>query len=105
MRRRDFAFLIGAATIAPRTLFAQMATRPPVVGSLWFGTKEAPLIVRYLGQFLAGMRDLATPRVRTSRRFLVLLTFTRTAWPNSPWNWFNSNRTLSLPPRSSTPFR
>jgi putative tryptophan/tyrosine transport system substrate-binding protein len=58
MRRRDFAILLSAATIAPRVLFAQTTTRPPVVGSLWFGTKEAPLIVRYLGQFLAGMREL-----------------------------------------------
>ena len=44
--------------MAPRALFAQTTTRPPVVGSLWFGTKEAPLIIRYLGQFLAGMREL-----------------------------------------------
>jgi hypothetical protein len=40
MRRRDFAFLVGAATMAPRALFAQTTTRPPVVGSLWFNTNR-----------------------------------------------------------------
>ena len=44
--------------MAPRVLFAQTTARPPVVGSLWFGAKDAPLIVKYLGQFLAGMREL-----------------------------------------------
>jgi len=44
--------------VAPRVLFAQTTARPPVVGSLWFGAKDAPLIVKYLGQFLAGMREL-----------------------------------------------
>ena len=58
MRRRDFAFLVCAATMAPRVLFAQATTRPPVVGSLWFNTKDAPLPVGYRGQFLAGMREL-----------------------------------------------
>jgi len=58
MRRRDFAFLISAATMAPRVLFAQATTRAPVVGSLWFSAKDAPLTVRYLGQVLTGMREL-----------------------------------------------
>jgi len=44
--------------VAPRVLFAQTTARLPVVGSLWFGAKDAPLIVKYLGQFLAGMREL-----------------------------------------------
>jgi putative tryptophan/tyrosine transport system substrate-binding protein len=58
MRRRDFAFFVSAATMAPRVLIAQTAARLPVVGTLWYGTKDAPLIVKYLGQFLAGMREL-----------------------------------------------
>jgi putative tryptophan/tyrosine transport system substrate-binding protein len=44
--------------MAPRTLFAQPASGLPVVGSLLFGTKDAPSVVRHLGQFLAGMREL-----------------------------------------------
>jgi putative tryptophan/tyrosine transport system substrate-binding protein len=58
MRRRDFAFLVSAATIAPRAVFAQATSRRFLVGWLSFPTKDAPLFVRYLGQFLTGMREL-----------------------------------------------
>jgi len=58
MRRRDFAFLVCAATMTSRVLLAQATTRQFRVGSLWFATKDAPLTVRYLGQVLTGMREL-----------------------------------------------
>jgi putative tryptophan/tyrosine transport system substrate-binding protein len=58
MRRRDFALIVCAVTMAPHALFAQTTTRPPVVGSLWLNTKDAPLLLGYRGQFLAGMREL-----------------------------------------------
>jgi putative tryptophan/tyrosine transport system substrate-binding protein len=58
MRRRDFAFLICAATMAPRTLFAQATGKQFRVGSLFLGGKDAPQPVKYLGQFLSGMGEL-----------------------------------------------
>jgi putative tryptophan/tyrosine transport system substrate-binding protein len=58
MRRRDFAFLVCAATMAPRVLFAQTTFRPPVVGWLGFATKDAPLSAEFWGQFLSGMGEL-----------------------------------------------
>jgi putative tryptophan/tyrosine transport system substrate-binding protein len=58
MRRRDFALLICAATIAPRALIAQTTTKLPFVGWLGFPTKDAPLSAEFWGQFLSGMREL-----------------------------------------------
>ena len=58
MRRRDFTFLICGATLAPRTLFAQATSSQPRVGWLLFPTKDAPLSVRYVGEFWDGMREL-----------------------------------------------
>ena len=58
MRRRDFVLFLGAAAIKPQAAFAQATTRRFVLSWLGFGTKDAPLTVRYLGQFLIGMRDL-----------------------------------------------
>ena len=56
MRRRDFAFLICAATIAPRAVLAQATSGR--VGSLWFPSKDEPIAAKYRGQFLTGMREL-----------------------------------------------
>jgi putative tryptophan/tyrosine transport system substrate-binding protein len=58
LRRRDFTFLVCAATVAPRTLFAQDTNRQFRVGWLGFPSKDAPLAVKYLGRLLAGMREL-----------------------------------------------
>lgn len=58
MRRRDFAFLMCAATMAPRTLFAQPTGKQFRVGWLLFPTKDAPLSVRYVREFWDGMREL-----------------------------------------------
>ena len=56
MRRRDFAFLICAATIAPRAVLAQATSGR--VGSLWFPSKDEPIAAKYREQFLTGMREL-----------------------------------------------
>jgi putative ABC transport system substrate-binding protein len=58
MRRRDFGLLICAATMTPRAVLAQATSRRFLVGYLSFPTKENPLAVRYLGDFLNGMREL-----------------------------------------------
>jgi len=58
MNRRDFAFLLGAATVAPRAVLAQATNRRFLIGYLSFPTKDNPLAVRYLGDFLTGMREL-----------------------------------------------
>ena len=58
MRRRDFGLFICAVMIAPRAAFAQVTSRRPVVGWLGLTSKDSPLTVRYVGQFLAGMREL-----------------------------------------------
>jgi putative tryptophan/tyrosine transport system substrate-binding protein len=58
MRRRDVAFLICAATIAPRAVLAQATSRRVRVGSLWFPSKDEPIAAKYRGQFLTGMREL-----------------------------------------------
>lgn len=58
MRRRDFAFLFGAAAMAPRAVLAQATSRRFLVGYLSFPTKDDPLAARYLEEFLTGMREL-----------------------------------------------
>jgi putative ABC transport system substrate-binding protein len=58
MRRRDFGLFVGAVAMAPRTLFAQATAKQFRVAWLSFPTKDAPLLVRYLGEFLTGMREL-----------------------------------------------
>jgi len=58
MRRRDFGLLICAATVAPQTLFAQATGKQFRVGWLLFPAKDAPLSVRYVGDFWDGMREL-----------------------------------------------
>src|SRR5262245_49326949 len=56
MNRRDFVFLFGAVAMEPRAVLAE--PRRPLVGYLSVGTKDAPAFVRYVGQFLSGMREL-----------------------------------------------
>jgi putative ABC transport system substrate-binding protein len=58
MRRRDFTFLVCAATIAPRVLLAQATSARFRVGSLWLTSKDEPIAAKYRGQFLSGMREL-----------------------------------------------
>jgi len=58
MRRRDFVLLTCAATVTPRTVLAQNTSRRFLIGYLTFPTKDAPLAVRYLEDFLTAMREL-----------------------------------------------
>jgi putative ABC transport system substrate-binding protein len=58
MRRREFIGLLATVAVCPQTVLGQTAKRRAVVAFLWFPPKGTPLIVRYLNQFLAGMREL-----------------------------------------------
>jgi putative tryptophan/tyrosine transport system substrate-binding protein len=57
MRRRDFTFLVCLAAMAPRT-FAEPAGKQFRVGWLLFPAKDAPLSIKYIGDFWDGMREL-----------------------------------------------
>jgi putative ABC transport system substrate-binding protein len=58
MRRRDFVGLLGAIAAWPQTVLGQVVKPRPAVAWLGYSSKDAPLILKYLGQFLGGMRDL-----------------------------------------------
>ena len=58
MRRREFLSLLAAFAVCPHRALGQAAKKRPVIAFLWFPPKGTPLIVRYLDQFLAGMREL-----------------------------------------------
>src|SRR5262245_996117 len=58
MRRRDFICLLATIAACPQTVLGQTVKKKPVIAWLWFSPKDAPLTVRYLNQFLAGMREL-----------------------------------------------
>jgi ABC-type uncharacterized transport system substrate-binding protein len=45
--------------LALQTVLGQTAKKKSVIASLWFTSKDAPLIVRYLNQFLTGMKELS----------------------------------------------
>src|SRR5262245_10729509 len=58
MRRREFIALLATIAVCPQTVLGQTAKKRPVVAWLGFGSKDTPLIERYLNQFLTGMREL-----------------------------------------------
>jgi ABC-type uncharacterized transport system substrate-binding protein len=58
MRRREFIGLLATITVCPQTALGQVAKKKPVIARLALTTKDAPLIVRYVNQFLTGMREL-----------------------------------------------
>lgn len=58
MRRREFIGLLATIAVSPQTAWGQAAKKRPVVTSLWFPSNDAPLSVRYLKQFLTGMKEL-----------------------------------------------
>jgi putative ABC transport system substrate-binding protein len=58
MRRRQFITLIGGAAAWPFVARAQVTRKHPLIGRLSFGSRDTPLIVRYINGFLSGMREL-----------------------------------------------
>jgi putative ABC transport system substrate-binding protein len=59
MHRRDFIKVIaGSAAAWPFTARGQVTRKRPLIGRLSFGSRDAPLIVRYVDGFLSGMREL-----------------------------------------------
>jgi putative tryptophan/tyrosine transport system substrate-binding protein len=58
MRRRQFITLIGGAAAWPFVARAQVTRKHPLFGRLSFGSRDTPLIVRYINGFLSGMREL-----------------------------------------------
>jgi ABC-type uncharacterized transport system substrate-binding protein len=58
MRRREFIGLLATITVCPQTALGQVVKKRPVIARLALTTKDAPLIVRYVNQFLTGMREL-----------------------------------------------
>jgi putative tryptophan/tyrosine transport system substrate-binding protein len=59
MRRREFIKLIGGAAAAwPLTARGQVTRKRPSIGGLSFGSRDDPLIARYIDRFLSGMREL-----------------------------------------------
>jgi len=58
MRRREFIGLLATIAVSPQTTWGQAAKKRPVVTSLWFPSNNAPLSVRYIKQFLTGMKEL-----------------------------------------------
>jgi putative tryptophan/tyrosine transport system substrate-binding protein len=59
MRRRDFIMLLGGAAAAwPFTARAQVTRKRSLIGRLSFGSKDDPLIARYIDRFLSGLREL-----------------------------------------------
>jgi putative ABC transport system substrate-binding protein len=58
MRRRQFITLIGGAAAWPFVARAQVTRKHPLFGQLSFGSRDTPLIVRYINGFLSGMREL-----------------------------------------------
>jgi putative ABC transport system substrate-binding protein len=58
MRRRQFITLIGGAAAWPFVARAQVTRKRPLIGRLSFGSRDTPLIVRYINGFLSGMREL-----------------------------------------------
>ena len=58
MRRREFIGLLASIALWPQTVLGQAAKKRPIIGWLAFPSKDAPLTVRYLGQFLTGLREV-----------------------------------------------
>jgi putative ABC transport system substrate-binding protein len=58
MRRREVIGLLATIAACPQTVLGQAVKKRPVIAWLWFSPKDAPLTVRYVGQFLTGMREL-----------------------------------------------
>ena len=58
MRRRDFIGLLAAIAACPQTVRGQTAKKKPVIAWLAFSPRDGPIVLRYVSQFLTGMREL-----------------------------------------------
>ena len=59
MNRRAFIKVIaGPAAVWPFTARGQAIRKRPLIARLSFGSRDAPLIARYIDKFLSGMREL-----------------------------------------------
>ena len=59
MRRRDFIKIVaGSAAAWPFAARGQATRKRPLIGRLSFASRDTPLVVRYTGAFLSGMREL-----------------------------------------------
>ena len=59
MRRREFISLIGSTAVAwPFAARGQVARKRPLIGRLSVGSRDTPLVAKYINLFLSGMREL-----------------------------------------------
>jgi putative tryptophan/tyrosine transport system substrate-binding protein len=59
MKRRQFIKLVGGAAAAwPLTVRGQVPRKRPLVGRLSSGSRDLPMIAKFVDQFLSGMREL-----------------------------------------------
>jgi putative ABC transport system substrate-binding protein len=59
MRRRDFISLIGSAAVGwPLSARGQVTRKRPLIGRLSVGSRDTPLVARYIDRFLSGIREL-----------------------------------------------
>jgi putative tryptophan/tyrosine transport system substrate-binding protein len=84
MRRRDFVILFGLAVITPQAVLAQATGKRSRIGWLSYAAKDTPIGVRYLEQFLTGMRDLGYVEDRDFEMLYRFADFHADRCPNSP---------------------
>ncbi len=71
MRRRDFGLLVCAATVAPTAVLAQATSKQYRVGWLLFPAKDAPLSVKYIGDFSATLNAVALKKATNALPIVV----------------------------------